>query len=75
MKVGDRVKMVYMPDDPSPIPAGTTGTITRVNPVHMGPRSFTQYSVDWDNGRHLFCIVPPDQLQVIASKAAEEPVA
>lgn len=75
MNVGDRVKLIHMPNDPDPIPAGTTGTITSVNPVRMGPRSFTQYHVNWDNGRSLSCVVPPDQLQVIASEPAEEPVA
>lgn len=67
-KVGDRVRMLYMPDDPDPIPTGTEGFVTDVNPVRLGPngeRGFTQIHVKWDNGRSLSCVMPPDQLVVI----------
>ena len=30
--IGKRIKLVTMPDDPSPIEAGTTGTITAIHP-------------------------------------------
>lgn len=80
MKVGDRVRMIHMPDDPNPIPSGTEGVVTDITRVQMGPRgerSFTQISVDWDNGRTLRCVSPPDTLAVIASasETAKEPVA
>lgn len=61
-KNGDRIRMIHMPDDPDPIPAGTTGTITNVNPVNLAGDKFTQYSVKWDNGRRLSACVPPDIL-------------
>jgi len=59
--VGDRIELISMPDDPSPLPSGSRGTITGKNPVNMGPgQSFTQYGVKWDNGRTLMLCVPPD---------------
>jgi len=67
-KTGDRVRMLYMPDDPNPIPTGTEGEVVLVNPVRLGPdgeKNFTQVLVKWDNGRSLSCVVPPDQLVVI----------
>lgn len=68
IKTGNRVRLVSMPDDPDPIPVGTEGTVTLVNPVQMGPdgeRNFVQILVKWDNGRSLSCVMPPDQLDVI----------
>jgi hypothetical protein len=79
MKTGDRVRMVYMPNDPNPIPPGTEGTVEDINRIQLGPRgerSFTQLRVKWDNGRSLMCVTPPDQLEVIQpSVPAEEAVA
>lgn len=49
-----------MPDDPDPIPAGSTGTVTRVTD---GP--LAQVSVDWDNGRSLSLVPGTDQFEVI----------
>ena len=57
---GDRVRMLHMPDDPDPIPAGSTGTVTRVTD---GP--LAQVSVDWDNGRSLSLVPGTDQFEVI----------
>ena len=60
VKKGDRVKMIHMPDDPDPIPAGSTGTVTRVTD---GP--LAQVSVDWDNGRSLSLVPGTDEFEVI----------
>jgi len=57
---GDRVRMIHMPDDPDPIPAGSTGTVTRVT---TGP--LAQVSVDWDNGRSLNLVPGTDEFEVI----------
>ena len=57
---GDRVKMVHMPDDPDPIPAGSIGTVTRVTD---GP--LAQESVDWDDGRSLSLVPGTDEFEVI----------
>lgn len=66
MKIGDRVELVSMTDDPNPIPMGTKGTIDFINPVNMKP-AFTQVGVKWDNGRTLMVCIPPDQIRVITS--------
>ena len=59
---GDRVRLVAMPDDPSPIPAGTTGTVTGTTDVSFGGPYCLQVQVDWDNGRRLRAVCPPDIL-------------
>ena len=66
IKVGDKIEMVNMPNDPCPIPAGTNGIVTNVTPVNMGRDSFTQYGVKWDNGRTLRVVVPPDSIRVVS---------
>jgi hypothetical protein len=50
-----------MPDDPDPIPPGTTGTVTAVR--QNG--TWAQVDVNWDNGRTLMLVVPPDQVEVL----------
>jgi hypothetical protein len=59
--VGDRVVLVHMADDPDPVPAGTVGTVTYVHEFRWpGTPDQLQVSVDWDNGRRLSALVPPD---------------
>ena len=65
---GDRIRMLHMPDDPNPIPAGSTGTVTRVTDGPLG-----QISVHWDNGRTLNLVPGVDQFAVI-ERADTEPV-
>jgi hypothetical protein len=62
---GDRIRLAAMPDDPDPIPRGSTGTVTAVR--HYG--TWAQLDVDWDNGRKLMLAVPPDQVEVLPSEA------
>jgi hypothetical protein len=60
-KVGDRIRLVCMPEDPDPAPPGTIGTVTGVRPQSFGVRGpWVQVEVDWDNGRTLMMSVPPD---------------
>ena len=73
-KAGDRVKLISMPDDPDPIPYGTLGTIRSTTDLHFTGTHETQVHINWDNGRSLSCICPPDRLEII-SVAAEKPVA
>ncbi len=63
---GDRIELIAMADDPRPIPTGTKGTVTFINPVNLGGGDrFTQYSVKWDDGRSLMPCVPPDTIRKI----------
>ena len=57
-KVGGRVRLVRMADDPDPIPVGQRGTIVGVYPQS----DWTQIDVDWDNGRSLMLSIPPDEI-------------
>ena len=57
---GDRIRLLSMPNDPDPIPAGSTGTVISVT---TGP--FAQIEVDWDNGRTLALIPGVDRFEVI----------
>lgn len=57
VKVGDRIRLIHMPDDPYPIPPGATGTVTSVNELQIG--------VSWDSGRGLKLAVPEDKFEVI----------
>lgn len=61
MKPGDRIILEHMPNDPDPIPVGSTGTVESV--TDLGP--WTQVTVDWDNGRSLHLTVPPDVARVL----------
>lgn len=62
---GDRIRFVAMPDDPNPVPAGSTGTVTFVNEHGSGDRAWLQIGVDWENGRRLMLSVPPDGVQML----------
>jgi len=66
---GDRVRMLHMPDDPDPISAGSTGTVTRVTAGPLG-----QVDVEWDSGRSLSLVPGVDRFEVIEPAAeASEP--
>ncbi|WP_280311211.1 DUF4314 domain-containing protein [Nocardia abscessus] len=63
--VGDRVRITgIMPDDPSPLEIGATGTVTGVR-----YQAISQIDVKWDNGRNLI-LLPNDPFEII-SRAAE----
>lgn len=66
MKVGDRIELVSMPNDPCAVPAGSKGTVRRIAHIPMGSDPFTQVGVDWDNGRTLNVVMPPDSVRVIS---------
>ncbi|MDD4865660.1 MAG: hypothetical protein PHQ28_00530 [Mycobacterium sp.] len=53
--VGDRVRVTgVMPEDPSPVPVGTEGTVTWIGQwVNELTR---QIGVDWDNGSKLILL-------------------
>jgi hypothetical protein len=71
MKTGQRIKLIRMPDDPNPIPPGTTGTITSISEVMVPGSPFTQVGVNWDNGRTLMLCVPPDEVEFLGEPQKE----
>lgn len=64
-EVGQRIRLLAMPGDPCPVETGTEGTIRS---IYHWPDSAgaVQLSIDWDNGRTLACVVPPDRLEVLS---------
>ena len=59
--VGDRVRLVYMSDDPYPIPPRSEGVVTQLALV----QEQLQVSVKWDSGRTLGLIDPLDRYEKI----------
>ena len=64
LKVGDRIRLISMTDDPVPIPAGALGTIVGIYPQ----RGWTQVDVNWDSGRSLMLTIPPDRIELLPSE-------
>jgi hypothetical protein len=62
-KKGQRIRLLRMPDDPDPIPPGTTGTIGD-EPFEIRPGVWSAM-VKWDIPRSLSIVVPPDVVQVL----------
>lgn len=58
---GKRIRLVYMGEDPDPLEPGVTGTVTSscyvFDALHV--------NVDWDHGRGLNLVVPPDRYEVL----------
>jgi hypothetical protein len=46
-RIGDRIRLDAMADDPAPVPAGSTGRVVDV----FDRGSWVQVIVHWDNGR------------------------
>ncbi len=59
--VGDRIRLIHMPEDPDPIPAGSLGTVRAIHPQ----RGWMQVEVDWDNGRQLMLSLPADVIEIL----------
>jgi hypothetical protein len=57
---GSRIRLIAMPDDPDPIPAGSEGVVVEVTD---GP--FAQIEVRWDNGRTLHLLPDVDCFEII----------
>jgi hypothetical protein len=60
-KVGDRIRLIHMPEDPDPIPSGSLGTVCAIYPHHR----WMQVEVDWDNGRSLMLSLPDDVIEIL----------
>ena len=63
--VGDRIRLVSMHDDPDPIPPGQTGTVASVERLLTEGAGWLQIDVNWDKGRSLMLVSPPDRFEVI----------
>ena len=61
LKVGDRIRLIQMVDDPDPILAGTIGTVTEIH-IHS---DWTQIEVSWEDNRKLMLVSPPDKFEII----------
>lgn len=61
--VGDRIRLIHMPEDPDPIPAGSLGTVREIHPQ----RGWTQVEVDWDNGRQLMLSLLDDVIEILTA--------
>lgn len=69
LQVGDRIELMEMGlendgrPDPSPILPGSKGTVRRV--TELGVWNCHQVGVEWDDGRTLSLISPPDLYRII----------
>lgn len=61
-QVGDRVTLVRMGLDPSPIAPGTQGTVLSVTRWYTGGWNL---GMRWDNGRTLGLVYPEDKFTVV----------
>jgi len=66
VRAGDRIRLVAMQHDPDPIQSGELGTVTACRRNSGGQDAWHQIDVDWDNGRTLMLVAPPDEFQIIA---------
>lgn len=60
--VGTRIRLLHMDDPYSPVPDGTTGTVTSVD--DMGT-----LHMKWDNGRSLGICPDVDSFEIIGKEA------
>ena len=59
VEVGDRIKLVSMPDDPNPLEVGTEGEVTYID------NRMDVIGVKWDNGRTLSLIQNVDTFEIL----------
>ena len=61
IRPGDHIRLIHMPDDPDPIPAGSEGVVVEVTD---GP--LAQITVEWIGmGRSLALIPGVDRFEII----------
>lgn len=58
---GDRIQLLVMPHDPAPQERMAMGTVRHVTELFGS----TQIGVDWDNGRTIHLLCPPDRYRII----------
>ena len=68
VKTGDRIRLLSMPDDPDPIPAGSKGVVIDVTD---GP--LAQITVEWIGINRTLALIPDvDRFEIIKSAKGEE---
>jgi hypothetical protein len=67
LRIGDRIRLIEMPDDPDPIPVGEIGTVTGISHHEDGDDLWHQVDVEWDHGRALMLTLPPDRIEIFSS--------
>ena len=66
-KVGDQIELIKMIGDPCPVEPGAKGVVI-IDPVHFQNR--WQISIDWENGRGLSLVSPPDTFRILKKAEA-----
>ena len=61
--IGDRIRLIEMPDDPDPLPEGAEGTVVMVIELNGAE----QIAVEWDDGQQRGLTTPSDTFVVIRS--------
>lgn len=67
LRIGDRIRLLEMPDDPDPIPTGEIGTVIGISHHKDGDELWHQIDVKWDHGRALMLTLPPDRIEIFSS--------
>lgn len=62
-EVGDRIRLIHMPEDHDPIRPGETGTVIW---VEDGLAESKLIGMEWDNGRSLSLCIPPDKYEILS---------
>jgi hypothetical protein len=72
VRVGDRVRLLYMGPDPDPIAPGAEGTVDWLSDLtNFGAAGGGwQVGVRWDSGRRLLLAWPEDRFEVLRSAGA-----
>jgi hypothetical protein len=65
VRIGDRIRLVAMPNDPAPQQVGELGTVTGCR-RNSGDDGWFQIDVAWDNGRTLMLASPPDEFEIVS---------
>ena len=66
LRIGDRIRLIEMVDDPDPIPVGATGTVIGISHHDDDDDElWHQIDVKWDQGRTLMLTLPPDRIEVL----------
>ncbi|SCW95349.1 DUF4314 domain-containing protein [Ancylobacter rudongensis] len=69
-KIGDEIVLVFMGNDPCPIPPGTRGRVRSVNKLLFCQSDRYQIMVDWQIERSLMLVWPADQFRVVPHAAS-----